>query len=248
MNAPRIVVIMPARNEAQRIPGVLKTLKAKIPEAIVVVMDDHSDDGTGPAAASLGARVLHLPVHLGYGGALQTGYKFAVQLGADIVVQMDADGQHDPVSVPDLVDHLTDNRLDLVIGSRFHPGGPSYAMPAFRRLGLGALRWMTGHLLREAITDPTSGFQALSRRLAAFYADWDGFPCDAPDADVLIWISRSGFRIGEIPVLMHSRAGGRSMHGGLEPILYALKMGLALPLSASRAPGPDPDARGGKES
>ncbi|MBU1702129.1 MAG: glycosyltransferase family 2 protein [Candidatus Eisenbacteria bacterium] len=247
MRAQRVVIIMPARNESQRISKVLEQLRAALPQAMPVVIDDASADDTADVALSFGARVLHLPVHLGYGGALQTGYRFAARLGADIVIQMDADGQHDPVSGPDLLEHLLEQHLDLVIGSRFHPDGPSYTLSPLRKIGMGALRWMAKQLLHTPISDPTSGYQALSRRLVDFYADWEGFPSDAPDADVLVWISRCGFRIGEVPVIMHPRTGGHSMHGGFEPIIYALKMGLALPLSASRAirPQSSEDPRGG---
>ena len=139
--------------------------------------------------------------------------------------------------------------MDLVIGSRFHSAGPSYEITPLKRGALSILRRVTKRLLSQSISDPTSGYQALSGRMVRFYAQWQGFPDDAPDADVLVWVSRCGYRIGEVPVVMHARRGGSSMHDGLEPVIYALKLGLALPLSLTRRVPSDQKATGqGKET
>ncbi|MBD3334049.1 MAG: glycosyltransferase [Candidatus Eisenbacteria bacterium] len=234
MNEERVYVVLPARNEAARVGEVIGGVRRVLPGGRIVVVDDASRDATSTAAAEAGADLLRHPFHLGYGGALQTGYRYAARNGAQAVVQLDADGQHDPASIPDLLQALRADGLDLVLGSRFRAGRASYELSPLRRLGMSALRAMTKRLLRQPITDPTSGYQALSGRLARFYADWDGFPADAPDADVLVWVARSGYRIGEVPVRMHARSGGRSMHAGWEPLGYAFKMTLALAVSASR--------------
>jgi glycosyltransferase involved in cell wall biosynthesis len=227
-----ILVLIPARNEAARLPRVLAGVREVLPSAEVVVVDDASTDETAAVVREAGATVLRLPLHLGYGGALQTGYRYAARRGVQTVVQMDGDGQHDASSIPTLLEEMNRSSLDLVIGSRFLGKGPDYEISTTRRIGLWFLRKLTAMILHRPMTDPTSGFQALSSRLVRFYAAWDGFPVDFPDADVLVWISRCGFRVGEVPVVMHMRKGGRSMHDGLRPILYALRMGVSLPLWA----------------
>lgn len=233
MSRDPVLVLIPARNEEERLPRVLRGVRDVLPSSEIVVVDDASTDRTAVAASEGGATVLRHPLHLGYGGGLQTGYRYAAGRDVGAVVQMDGDGQHDPASIPDLLQSMDEEKLDLVIGSRFLGQGPGYGISPTRRLGIRLLRTVTAMILERPMTDPTSGFQALAPRLVEFYASWEGFPLDFPDADVLIWISRCGFRIGEVPVLMHSRSGGRSMHEGLAPLLYALRMGVTLPLWAT---------------
>lgn len=233
MNQDSVLVLIPARNEAERLPRVLRGVRDVLPSSELVVVDDASTDATSVRASEAGATVLRLPAHLGYGGALQTGYRYASRRGLRALVQMDADGQHDPASIPDLLQAMEDERMDLVVGSRFLGKSPGYKISAVRGVGIRVLRGMTGMILKRPMTDPTSGFQALAPRLVSFYASWEGFPVDFPDADVLVWVSRCGFRIGEVPVLMHPRSGGRSMHDGLRPLLYALRMCVTLPLWAT---------------
>jgi glycosyltransferase involved in cell wall biosynthesis len=229
-----IVYILPARNEAERVGRVLEGIRHAGPPGPVVVVDDASEDATARVARQAGAVVLRHPVHLGYGAALQTGYRWASRRGVDRLVQMDADGQHDPRSIPVLLETMERTGADLVIGSRFREGEATYRVPRLHRWGLAILRRLTALALRAAVTDPTSGFQALSGRLVTFYAGWEGFPADFPDADVLVYVARCGFRIAEAPVLMHPRPGGRSMHAGWRPLAYGLRMALALGLSVSR--------------
>ena len=117
--------------------------------------------------------MLRHPFNLGYGAALQTGYKYALAAGADLVVQMDADGQHDPSLIPQLVDRVASGKCDLVIGSRFLEPG-DYQMQRLRRLGRGLFRGVA-RMLGLSITDPTSGFQAMNRAVLELYVG-DDFP------------------------------------------------------------------------
>lgn len=220
----KTLIIMPARNEEQTVGTIIARLKALVPNADILVINDASTDKTAEVALRVGAKVINLPINLGYGGAVQTGFKYAVQKGYDVVILMDADGQHDPTCVPDLLKALQD--ADFVLGSRFL-GNCQYKIPFARRLGMWffskIVRWVTG----QPITDPTSGFQALRREVVEFLAN-DHYPIDFPDADVLILLHRAGFRIKEIPVIMRQRLHGVSMHSHLKAIYYVFKMSLSI--------------------
>ena len=228
-----MIVVIPAYNEAENLPRVLEGVRAAVPDAEVVVVDDGSRDDTPRVAAQHGARVLRHPFNLGYGAALQTGYKYAMERGADVLVQIDADGQHDPGEILKLVAALQRDECDLVIGSRFvEPSG--YAMSRSRNLGRRVFQAL-GRLAGVNVTDPTSGFQAMNRKVLELYCG-DFFPPDYPDVDVLVTASRAGIRIRELPVRMHESLRESTLHGGSRAFYYVYKMLLSL-WAASRSTG-----------
>jgi glycosyltransferase involved in cell wall biosynthesis len=220
----RLLVVMPAFNEARGIRLVVEAVLERVVCDILVV-DDGSSDDTAAEARAGGARVAVHPVNLGYGAALQTGYRFALRHGYDAVLQLDADGQHDPSSIPRLLAALHD--ADVVVGSRFLDPG-SYRPPAARRAGMWLFAKVASVLAGSRITDPTSGFQAISREALRFYAH-ERYPVDYPDADVLAMVARSGLRLAEVPVRMLPSPDGKSMHAGVvKPLYYVFRMTLAL--------------------
>jgi glycosyltransferase involved in cell wall biosynthesis len=233
----RRVLLIPAWNEARHLAGVLERARAAAPGFQIVVVDDGSSDGTAGVARRAGARVVRHPVNLGYGAALQTGYKLALREGAALLVQMDADGQHDPKDVEALAAPVRRGELDVVIGSRFLALG-GYEMGALRDAGRRLFRWLARRLGLD-VSDPTSGFQALSPRALALYAR-DFFPSDYPDVDVLLAAHRSGLSIGEVPVEMGPGLRASSLHGGIAPLFYVYKMLLSLWATAQRPAGRGP--------
>src|SRR3990172_1588980 len=128
----RPLIVMPAFNEAKAIRRVLEQVRRQV-SGDVLVVDDGSSDETAEEARLGGARVAVHPVNLGYGAALQTGYRYALRHGYDAVVQLDADGQHDPASIPRLLAELAD--ADVVVGSRFLDSS-SYRPALSRRIGM----------------------------------------------------------------------------------------------------------------
>jgi glycosyltransferase involved in cell wall biosynthesis len=229
----RILVVVPAYDEEQNICGVISDVRAVVPEADVLVVDDGSSDGTAAAARQSRASVVSHPFNLGYGVALQTGFKYALRHGYEYVVQMDADGQHEAMSVADLIEEARKGDADVILGSRFL-GPCGFKMQWARRLGSLLFRAIVSRVVGESISDPTSGFQALNREVLEFYAT-EAFPVDYPDADLLITAHRAGFRIKEIPVVMYSKAaGGKSMHSGLRPLYYVFKMFLSILVTLMR--------------
>jgi glycosyltransferase involved in cell wall biosynthesis len=230
----KILVVIPAYNEERTIGDVVAKVKESVPMSDVLVIDDHCSDSTAKVAREAGARVVTLPLHLGYGVALQTGFKYALERCYDYVVQMDGDGQHEPQCITDLLAGVRSGAADIALGSRFLRDR-SYKAPFIRRLGMMLFGFLTSLAIRQRITDPTSGFQALSRQVVEFHVS-DGYPIDFPDADVLISLSLNGFRIKEVPVVMYQKAG-KSMHSGLKPFYYVFKMLLSIFLTFFRKRG-----------
>jgi len=220
----RLLVVIPAYNEAGRIGPVVGKAHRQA-DGDVLVVDDGSSDGTADEARDAGAAVAVHPVNLGYGAALQTGYRYALRHGYDAVLQMDADGQHDPASIPALVGAL--DGADVVVGSRFLGDG-GYSPTLARRTGMRIFGAIATLLCGQRITDPTSGYQAISREALRFYAH-ERYPHDYPDADVLAMVARAGLRLREVPVRMLPSPTGKSMHAGiLKPLYYVFRMSLAL--------------------
>jgi hypothetical protein len=230
-----VVIVIPARNEEACIGPVLEKTVGLYPDYDIVVIDDASEDGTGDIARAAGATVLRAPIPLGYGGAVHAGFKYAYGKDYDIVVLLDADGQHDPRYVADLVEAT--GEFDFVIGSRFR-GEVHYDIPAIRHAGMKVFSAITSAITGQRITDTSSGFQALKRKVFTLFATTN-YPVDHPDADTIIWIARHGYKVGEVPVEMHQRVAGRSMISGLTSSLkYAVKMPLAILVTLLRIPAP----------
>jgi glycosyltransferase involved in cell wall biosynthesis len=222
----KTLILLPARNEAKEIGTVLDRIAELYPDLPVLVVNDYSTDSTGRIAeARPHVSVIHHPFWLGYGGALQTGYKYALQNGYDRLVQLDADGQHDPHFIQALLENLT--AADIVVGSRFLDLASRYRMSRVRRLGCYGLSWIAKISTGMALTDPTSGFQALNRK-ALEIAVQDHYPLDYPDVDVLILMHRYKLKVKEFPVLMNSAEFKPGMHEGLQVWYYGIKMLLSV--------------------
>ena len=233
MNAERaeVLAIIPAHNEAGNLPHVLGELRALAALSgglclDVVVVDDASSDETASVAEAEGARVVRLPCNLGYGGAVQTGFKYGLERGYAYAVLLDGDGQHDPRCIPDLLAPVAAGEADIAIGSRFL-GTLSYRVGPFRRVGMALFGRIVRQVTGRRVTDPTSGFQAMNRRVLAFFAR-DNYPADYPDADTLLLLHFVGLRATEVPVCMRGRLSGVSMHGSWKAFYYLFKMLLSI--------------------
>lgn len=230
MAEPRILLIIPAQNEAANLAQVIDEARAAL-EAGIVVVDDGSTDGTGEIAVEKGVELLSLPFNLGIGGAMQTGYRFARNGGYDIAVQVDGDGQHDAGQVPQLIEPLLSGECDMTVGSRYLKKD-SYNGPAARRLGTAVFSRILSLILRQRLTDATSGFRAVNRDLIGLFAR--DYPRDYPEVEALLLVHMAHRRICEIPVTMRLREGGRSSISAFRSIYYMVKVLLALIVVASR--------------
>ena len=221
-----ILVLIPAYNEEGRVADVVRGVRQYLPGAKILVVNDGSGDGTAKASKEAGACVVNHPFNLGVGTALQTGYKYAVQNGYQYVIQLDGDGQHPPAFLPAFVVKLKETAADLIIGSRFLHGRNS-DVPFARSTGNALFGKLVSLLIRERLTDPTSGYRALKSTALQFCVQ-DIYAFDYPDADFLLTLHRSGYRMVEIPIEVLPRTGGNSQHSGLKPIYYTIKMFLSI--------------------
>jgi len=229
--ALRRVAIVPARNEEASVAAVIDEIRAFDPDFEVVVVDDGSGDRTAEAASSKGARVLRLPFRLGIGGAVQTGFRYAFENGFDLAVRIDGDGQHDPAQLQAVIEPLLAGEADIVVGSRF-VGAAGYRSSRPRRLGIRILSGAVSALVRQRVTDPTSGFQAVNRHgIALFAAD---YPHDYPEAEATVMLVKHRLRLREVPVTMRERAAGRSSIGALASVYYMVKVLLAIVIALFR--------------
>ena len=231
---PKSLAIIPAYNECEMIGTVISKIRTAAEDLEILVIDDGSTDKTAQCAKAVGAKVVRLSSNMGYGVALQTGFKYAYERGYDVLVQLDGDGQHDPAYIPDMLKVVVSGEADLVLGSRFlnktaPDGSPmvQYKTGQARKLGILLFSFLTSKLIGFKVTDPTSGYLAFNKRVMAFFTQ-DFFPCDFPDADVLVMLHRAGFKIKEFPMIMSKRENGKSMHDGIKPVYYVFKMLLSM--------------------
>lgn len=221
-----LLIIIPAYNEQGRVGRVIAEVKSAVPGAGVLVVNDGSSDSTAKEAGEAGATVLSLPVNSGYGAALQTGYKFGVRAGYATIGQIDADGQHRAEYLVEMLDALERENADVIVGSRFLGRDGHYKPSLARAMGIGLFARLASLITHEEVSDPTSGFQLMRSRVARLFCS-DVYPTDYPDADILILLHRTGYRVREIPVQMRPSAG-KSMHSGHTSPYYLYKMMLSI--------------------
>ena len=234
MPTPKILIIVPALNEAGNIGRTIKQIYA-IPLSIdVLVIDDGSTDQTADEARAHGARVVSLPFNLGIGGAVQTGFQYAFRGGYDIAVQIDGDGQHDGAFLPQLIQPILDRQADMAIGSRFLEASDGFKSTFGRRIGIGFFVNLIGILTGIRVTDPTSGFRALNKKLIAVFADY--YPHDFPEPEAVVLAHRLNAVIKEVPVIMRARQSGSSSIRHLKSLYYMIKVTVAILLHMMRKP------------
>ncbi len=228
----QLLVVIPAHNEGDIVGAVIARVRAHVPSADILVIDDGSTDNTATTAREAGALVISLPQNLGIGAATQTGYIFAREMGYDVVARVDADGQHDPAEIARLISALSEEGVHVIVGSRFVEGG-EHATSFVRRLGIWVLASLISLVTRQEVTDPTSGFQVVDEEALALYASH--FPHDYPEPESRVLLHRAGFKVKEIPVSMGRRLGGRSSIGALDSIFYMVRVTIALLIDLLRA-------------
>lgn len=217
-----ILVIIPAYNEERNIQSVINELLTIYQGIDILVVNDGSSDKTEEIVKRTGVKIVNHPFNLGYGGALQSGFKYAVAAQYKYIIQFDADGQHSPHDIKSIVGRLKEG-YDIVIGSRFL-NNESASIGIFKRMAIQMFRYIIKKSTKTKITDPSSGLQGLSRRTFAYYSKLGHYPSDYPDADILIHMLISGYKVCEVPANIRDRNHGESMHAGIKPIYYIIKM------------------------
>lgn len=227
----RVLIIVPAWNEAASIAEVVGEIRGELPGVDVLVVDDGSADDTSQIAREAGAIVARLPFNLGVGGAMRLGYRYAKSAGYDVAVQIDADGQHDPRYVPKLIDGLQD--ASLVIGARFAAEG-DYQVRGPRRWSMAMLSFVLSALAGCKLTDTTSGFRACDRALIELFAGWYPVEYLGDTVETVVRVIRLGYKVMQVPVAMRQRFAGAPTKSPAKAMVYLARAFFTLLLAISR--------------
>jgi hypothetical protein len=225
-----VLIAVPAYREGRSIGAVVSSLRGKYPYDVLVVNDGSPDD-TSAEARRAGAVVLDLPCNLGIGGAVQTAFLYARDHGYDALARIDADGQHEVEDVGKVLAPVLEDRADACIGSRFL-GETEYRGSIPRIFGIQHFRWLVNLFTGYRVTDPTSGFFAINRKLIEFYSVH--YPSDYPEVDAYILMHRLGARTVEVPVRMYARAEGKSSITTFRAVYYMVKVTLSFLINRIR--------------
>lgn len=223
----KALIIIPAYNEEKVIENTIKNLQEHCKDVDYIIINDCSKDATLEICRKNNFNVINLPVNLGIGGAVQTGYKYAYENGYDVAIQMDADGQHDPKYIPELIKKVEEGN-DLVIGSRFLEK-EGFQSTFIRRMGINLYSAIIKIFTKKEVKDTTSGYRAAGKRVIKMFART--YPVDYPEPETNAFIAKNNFNIVEIPMKMKERAGGTSSITPIKSIYYAIKVGLAVMLA-----------------
>lgn len=210
----RLIMVVPTYNEVDNLEWILSRVRKSVPSADVLVVDDHSPDGTGEVADRLAAQdpqvsVLHRLSKEGLGAAYLHGFRVALERGYDVIGEMDADGSHQPEQLPRLLEAIED--ADLVLGSRWVPGGSVVNWPRSRRLLSRAGNTYTRLLLGVPVRDATGGFRLFRRTtleaIDLHEVESTGYSFQAD----LAWRTvAAGLRVREVPIEFVERVRGQS--------------------------------------
>lgn len=219
------LVIIPAYNESASIKKTIEEIKEKAPDFDYVIINDCSTDNTKKICEENHYNVINLPINLGIGGAVQTGYRYGYNEGYDYAVQVDGDGQHNPEYLEKMVEHMIENKDDMVIGSRFIDK-QGFQSSGTRRIGIKYFTLLIKLLTGKTITDPTSGLRMVNRDIMQVFA-FD-YPKDYPEPESVVSILRKKKKVEEIPVIMRARNGGVSSISIKKSFYYMIKVSLAI--------------------
>lgn len=221
----KILVIIPAFNEAKNIKLVIDRIEKESLNLDYLIINDCSSDNTEEICIQNNLCYISLPCNLGIGGAIQAGYKYALENKYEIVIQHDGDGQHDPKYLKDVIEPISQGKADVVIGSRFL-NNIGFQSSRVRRIGinfLSVLIKLSAHIL---IKDVTSGYRAVNKKFIRLYAI--DYAQDFPEPEAIMSAALNGAVIQEVPVVMSERTYGKSSINALKSIYYMIKVSLSI--------------------
>lgn len=221
----KVLLIIPAYNEAENIEKVVNDLIQNYPQYDYVIVNDGSKDETEEICLKNHYQMLSLPLNLGIGGAVQTGYRYALKNHYDIAIQIDGDGQHDIAYVEKLIEPIISGRADITIGSRFIER-EGFQSSVTRRMGISLLSGLIHVLCLKKVRDVTSGFRAVNEKFIKIYAE--NYPSDYPEPEAIVAAIMHRGRIEEVPVIMKERMAGNSSINLKRSVYYMVKVTLAI--------------------
>jgi dolichol-phosphate mannosyltransferase len=220
------LVVLPTYNEAENVLAIARDVLAAATSIEILVVDDNSPDGTGDLVdreSEIDGGRLHLlrrPKKLGLGTAYLAGFRFGLEHGFERVLTMDCDGSHNPRYIPAMLEAAA--RYDVVIGSRYVPGGGIENWPLHRRLLSSFANQYARTLLRLPVRDCTAGFRCYSREVLEGVDPFQIRSSGYSFLQEMVWrVHRAGFRIGEVPIVFEQRRAGASKIDSSEIYLAA---------------------------
>lgn len=227
----KILLIIPAYNEEEAILETCQSIfdfnKQHGYHYDVLVINDCSKDNTPKILVDNNISHIDLVHNLGIGGAVQTGYKYAYQNGYDIAIQFDGDGQHDINSVTDLIAPIINGEADFTVGSRFVENSKSeFKSSAARRMGIKLISFFIKLATGKVIRDTTSGYRAANKKIISDFANV--YPIEYPEPITNAELLKKGYRVKEVPVLMHERSGGTSSIHSWKNVYYMVNILLSI--------------------
>jgi len=231
LDSTRVLVIMPAWNEAESVGNTVREVLSVGRPYDVLVVNDGSADATAAVAKDAGATVLTLPFNLGVGGAMRAGFQYAQRLGYQRVIQVDADGQHDPRNIHEVLAGL--EHADISISARFADRG-DYSVSGPRKWAMQLLAKVISALAKTRLTDVTSGFRPANGRAINQYLDHYPAEYRGDSSDSLVVAIRCGCRVTQVPVEMRPRQGGTPSHNPVKSAVYLGRSVFALMFALTR--------------
>lgn len=215
----KLLIIIPAYNEASNIERVVDNLIENYPQYDYVIVNDGSSDDTRKICANRKYNFLDLPINVGLAGAIRAGIRYANYHGYDYAVQIDGDGQHEPKYIKDMLEKMETAQADIVIGSRFKEKKKPHSMRMLgSRIISGAIKLTTGG---KKIEDVTSGMRLFNKRMIKNF----GYNMHySPEPDTIAYLLNCGIKIEEIQVEMYERIAGTSYLNLKNSVWYMLKM------------------------
>ncbi len=220
-----ILLIIPAYKEADNIESLVNCIIDEYPQYDYVIVNDGSKDATRHICQKNGYNFIDLPINLGIGGAVQAGYKYAEREGYTIAIQIDGDGQHDVSQLDKVIEPLSSELCDIVIGSRFIQK-EGFQSSSMRRIGIRFLSGLIWVCTGKKILDVTSGYRAVNRRFIEIYAE--DYPGDYPEPEAIVAAIMHKGRVMEVPVMMKERQAGTSSIHAWKSVYYMIKVTLAI--------------------
>lgn len=217
----KLLIVIPAHNEEASIVPVVRDLIENYPQYDYVVVNDGSRDKTAALCRQNGFHLIDLPVNLGLAGAFQTGLRYAAEHDYDCAMQMDADGQHKPEYIAEMLAALEEGN-DIVIGSRFLTVKKPKTL---RMAGSYIISWSIRLTTGRAICDPTSGMRMFNRAMVQEFAENLNY---GPEPDTISYLIKNGAKVKEVPVKMGERTAGQSYLTLWRSVQYMVKMSVSI--------------------
>ena len=217
----KLLIVIPAHNEEASIVPVVRDLIENYPQYDYVVVNDGSRDKTAALCRQNGFHLIDLPVNLGLAGACQTGLRYAAEHDYDCAMQMDADGQHKPEYIAEMLAALEEGS-DIVIGSRFLTVKKPKTL---RMVGSYIISWSIRLTTGRAICDPTSGMRMFNRAMVQEFAENLNY---GPEPDTISYLIKNGAKVKEVQVKMGERTAGQSYLTLWRSVQYMVKMSVSI--------------------